>query len=635
VGNTAILKVDILSDFHDKGLRRGNTALAKFGKLAKVGAAAAGVGLVAGATKAVSAASNLAESTNAVNVVFGKSADTITDFGKTAADAAGLSRREFQELAVGTGSLLVNFGYSTQDAADATVTLGQRAADMASVFNTDVGTALEAVNAGLRGETEPLRKFGVNLNDATLKAKALELGLYDGVGALDQNAKAQAAYAVILEQTQAVQGDFANTSGSLANVQRRIGAQFENIAAQVGQALLPAVEAAANWIADVLIPVLRDAAQWLRDNLGPAIDTVRGFLQSFGSTAGETGGQFADAADWIRGKWAELAPKFREWFDRIVSIVTTAVELVRAIIEKVTAVILWVWENFGDEIMAYASFIWDTVVSVIDTALTYIDNLIKFWKAVFTGDWEAAGQAVRNITKALWDFVANLFRRAADTLADIMSGLRQKLVSVMRSVWDAIIQAVRSGISSMVAAIQALPGRMASLFRSAFDRARSVVSSGVSRVVYVVRLLPSQIGRALYGIGSRMYEVGRSIILGMMRGIAAVAGSLVRKVTDVVGGAINAAKRLLGISSPSKVFEDIGRQVAAGMAAGITAGSQSMVAPAVAGMTPTSATSASSLSGRQLAVTVNGTTNPQQTARELAGMIQGARVRTGYAGLAA
>lgn len=602
MGRTAILKVDILSDFNDRGFKKSNGALAKFGSLAKAGAAAAGVALVAGAAKGVSAASNLAESTNAVGVVFGKSSKTITQFGKTAADSVGLSQREFQELATGTGALLTNFGYKNREAADATVVLAQRAADMASVFNTDVGTALEAVNAGLRGETEPLRKFGVNLDDATLKMKAAELGLYDGTGALSANAKAQAAYAVILDQTKKVQGDFANTSGSLANVQRRIGAHFENIAAKVGQALLPAVEKVAQWFADVLIPALSDAATWFRENLGPAIDTVRNLFTGLGDQVGDTGGVFNEVVGWIREKWSELAPKFKEWFDKIGEIISKAAQLIQAVVERVTAIVTWIWENFGDEIMATAEFVWDTLVRIIDFALEHIKGLIDFFTALFKGDWQGMGDALKRITENFGRAVVDILRNMGQWMIDVFRSLKAKAEETIRAMWARMVDAVRRGVTNVLTWVRSLPGRVVS---------------------------------ALASLASRGYQIGRDLIMGMVRGIVSFAGDLVDRVRSVISNAIDAAKRLLGIASPSKVFADIGMQVAAGMAAGLTAGATSLVAPAVAGLVDTSGTSATSLSGRRQTVLVNGTTSPQQTARELAGMIHGARVRTGYAGLAA
>src|SRR3990172_1005878 len=189
----------------------------------------------------ISAASNLEESLNAVNKVFGESANKIHTFGQVTAQAVGLSTREFNQLATVTGSMLTNLGFQSDAAAKETIRLTQRASDMASVYNTDVGTALAAVNSALKGEANPIEQFGVKLNEATIKARAIELGLVGATGAIDQNAKATATLSLIYEQTAKTAGDFAQTSDSLANSQRRAAAAMENAQARLGRVGLPLI----------------------------------------------------------------------------------------------------------------------------------------------------------------------------------------------------------------------------------------------------------------------------------------------------------------------------------------------------------------------------------------------------------
>lgn len=204
-------------------------------------AAAAGAAIVKFAADSVSAASNLDESINAVNKTFGTAADTIESFGQVSAQAVGLSTREFNQLATVTGSMLTNLGFNADAAATETVRLTQRASDMASVFNTDVGTALAAVNSALKGEANPIEQFGVKLNDAAVRARAVELGLAETTAAVDANGKATATLSLIYEQTNKTAGDFAQTSDGLANSQRRAAAAMENAQARLGKAVTPAL----------------------------------------------------------------------------------------------------------------------------------------------------------------------------------------------------------------------------------------------------------------------------------------------------------------------------------------------------------------------------------------------------------
>ncbi|HKE79053.1 MAG TPA: phage tail tape measure protein [Solirubrobacteraceae bacterium] len=193
-----------------------------------------------GAKKAIDAASDLAESQNAVRVTFGRSAKAVLDFSEKAATKAGLSMREFNELVTPVGASLRNAGLGADEAAKSSIALTKRAADMASVFNTSVPEALQAIQAGLRGEADPLERFGVGLSDAAVKAKAAAMGLKTQHGELDAHAKAQARMALLMEQTNRLQGDFENTSDGAANQQRILHAQMENVSAELGKALLPA-----------------------------------------------------------------------------------------------------------------------------------------------------------------------------------------------------------------------------------------------------------------------------------------------------------------------------------------------------------------------------------------------------------
>lgn len=173
-----------------------------------------GVGIMA--KKVAGDASDLAESQNAVSVVFGKSAGVVHNFAKGAAKEAGLSMADLNTLVVPVGAGLRNVGFSADQAANSSVALARRAADMASVMNTSVPEALAAIQAGLRGEADPLERFGVGLNEAAVNAKAVSMGLADTTAAVSPNAKAQARLALIMEQTNKYAGDFAKTSGSMA-----------------------------------------------------------------------------------------------------------------------------------------------------------------------------------------------------------------------------------------------------------------------------------------------------------------------------------------------------------------------------------------------------------------------------------
>ena len=208
-----------------------------------VGAFAAGavVGVI---KKMIDASSDLSETMSKSKVVFGEHSDAMSEWAGSLASRLGQSKASALDAAAGFASMFHVLGVGETKAAGMSKHLVELASDMASFHNTSVEQALEAIGSGLRGEAEPLRKFNVLLNDATLKAEAMKMGLYDGKGALDLSTKAQAAYNVILTQSAVVNGDFENTSDGLANSLRIMKAEVTNLSAELGDNLVPAALAA-------------------------------------------------------------------------------------------------------------------------------------------------------------------------------------------------------------------------------------------------------------------------------------------------------------------------------------------------------------------------------------------------------
>lgn len=216
-------------------------------------------------------AKNAVESTNKAAVVFGKSFEGIRILGENSAKAMGLTKSEALDAAATFGNLFRALGSTEGSSAFLSAGLTQLGADLASFNNTSLEEALTAIRSGLVGETEPLRKFGVNLNDATLKAKALEMGLYLGKGNLDAYARSQAAIALIYEQTTLAQGDFKRTAGETANQLKIAGASIKNFFGAILANILPAVKVGLNGFTSTLDVLTK----FVRGDVSGALKTVR------------------------------------------------------------------------------------------------------------------------------------------------------------------------------------------------------------------------------------------------------------------------------------------------------------------------------------------------------------------------
>lgn len=278
-----VLNVEILGEYKNltKATQGAQTTIGKLGKkFADVGKSiakiAGGIGLGIGAAvasqikPAIDAASDLGEATNAVNVAFGDAAKGILALGDNAAKGLGLSKTELFGISTQFSSFAKQIAGEGGNVVQVVDEIATRGADFASVFNLDVSEALEKFQSGLAGQSEPLRKYGIDLSAATVQQYALENGIWDGTGAMTESEKVMARYGSLMEQTNITAGDFANTSDSLANQQRIVQATFEDLRAEVGEKLLPVMNDIFGFILEELIPAFEDFWAALMDPNGEA-----------------------------------------------------------------------------------------------------------------------------------------------------------------------------------------------------------------------------------------------------------------------------------------------------------------------------------------------------------------------------
>ena len=238
----------------DKLMKATRMAGIGFGALAGVA-----VGAAAALKPMIDKAASMEESLSKNRVVFGESSKAIEAFAETSLHSFGVTERAALEATGVIGTLGTAMGMTASDSAEMATTLVGLAGDMSSFNDASVEETLTAIQAGLRGEAEPLRRFGVLLDAATLKAKALQKGIITSTKeALTPQQKALAAYAVILEQTTVQMGDFERTADSATNQSKLLAGEWDAIQTQIGTALLPAFTAVVTHLNDEVMPSLRE-----------------------------------------------------------------------------------------------------------------------------------------------------------------------------------------------------------------------------------------------------------------------------------------------------------------------------------------------------------------------------------------
>ncbi len=195
--------------------------------------------LAALGTAAVKAASDYEENLNKVDVAFGKNADSVKEWAKTATEAFGLSESHALEATALFGDMGTSMGLSTKKAAEMSISLAGLAGDLASFKNISQDQAFKALESVFTGETESLKKLGVVMTQTNLEEFASRHNkVYKE---LSESEKVMLRYEYVMSKTKNAQGDYARTADGTANSIKTFREEVNNLMVAIGQHLLPVI----------------------------------------------------------------------------------------------------------------------------------------------------------------------------------------------------------------------------------------------------------------------------------------------------------------------------------------------------------------------------------------------------------
>lgn len=223
---------------------------------------------------AIGVASDLNEVQNVVDTTFGTDgAIKINEWARNAAESFGESELQAKQFTSTLGAMFKSMGVGQADMEEMSMSLAGLAGDMASFYNLDPTEAFEKLRSGISGETEPLKQLGINMSVVNLEAFAMSEGITKSYQEMTQAEQATLRYQYIMSATADAQGDFADTSDSLANQQRILQLEVQTLAAEIGQDLMP--------IAQEILTIARDGIQWISENK----DALEGLAAAAGVAA--------------------------------------------------------------------------------------------------------------------------------------------------------------------------------------------------------------------------------------------------------------------------------------------------------------------------------------------------------------
>jgi hypothetical protein len=222
-----------------------------FSGIAKLAAA---VGLQHAISEVVQLASDANETANILEQVFGaEGAKQVQDWSEVMGASMGRSKYDLRDFAGRLGAVIDPMVQNKKRAQEMATSLTALSVDLGSFFNASDSDALHALQSGLTGEYESLKRFGVVLNDVTLQTYANAHGISKKVTAMSIAEKTEMRYGFIMQSTANAQGDAARTSEGFANSTKALSASIKDLATDMGMSVMPKIEKLIHVARDVLV----------------------------------------------------------------------------------------------------------------------------------------------------------------------------------------------------------------------------------------------------------------------------------------------------------------------------------------------------------------------------------------------
>ena len=497
--------------------------------------------LVGGFSSATNAASDLNETINKSAVIFGDMGYEVYQWSEGAATSLGMSQSAALAAAAGFGDMFSQIGFGQKQAADMSQTVVQMAADLGSFSNLDTADVTDRISAAFRGEYDSLQAVIPNINAARVESEALAATGKKSAKSLTAQEKAAAVLAIVQKDGARAMGDFARTSDGVANKSKILAARVEDAKAKFGALLLPVRSLVIDGFMRMLdfLPRLGPMFSRVGAFFAPVVAKLRDFFAALGSGVGA--GPLADLLSWLRGTFlpgvlavveslrgwyaqafaivsqfvagmmtrlAPLMPTVRSIFSTIGQIVSGTMQLVQAVIQRVTQLVGLIWSNWGGHIMSITSSLISGVLGIIRPGLEMVRGIVQLVLSLVKGDWSGAWSALKLI---------------ASSALGLIKGIVSGAMGLLRSILSAAMDAARA------------------IFSRGWSLIKSAASSGASAVLDVVRGIPGRVTSALGSLGSLLWSKGAELIQGLIDGIM----SKVHAIGDAMGSIASKIKGFL------------------------------------------------------------------------------------------
>jgi len=454
------MKADLANLKGAEGLSSMSTQMADFGtKMQNIGQSMMSVGqklttsltipIAAAGAAAVKLGSDLEESTNKVDVVFGEMSGTVKEFASNATEAFAISEGKALEMAGDFGAMATSMGLSKSEAAKLSTEMVGLAGDMASFHNKSTEVAANSLKGVFTGETEALKQFGVAMTQTNLEEFAAKQGkVYNQ---MDQGDKIMTRYQYLLESQKDAIGDASRTMDGFAGSTRKLKAALENAGAALGEALIPVITPMiqvltklAQKFAELPAPVQTFIAILLTvvASVGPVIFIIGTLMNSLGSIITTTPlivakfAQMGEAVLALAADFEFLNLSAAPWL-AIAAAVVVAGAAIAYKWDDISAAAVKLGTKVSEAFSQFSSAN-DVLISMIRG---FTDKVVEAFKALPRKIVEALREAVAEIKQAFADMISNAKQSGKDFVQGFVDGIKsrvQKIIDAVKDIADTI-----------------------------------------------------------------------------------------------------------------------------------------------------------------------------------------------------
>jgi tape measure domain-containing protein len=492
---------------------------------------------------------------------------SISDIRNVTAQLAANGVQGFDKLAEAAGNLNAVAGGNAQTFSSVGMVLTQTAG--AGKLTTENWNQLADAIPGASGKLqEAMLKNGAytgNFRDAMEKGEIsaeefnqaiMDLGMTD--------AAKQAA-----TSTSTIEGAMGNLEASVVGVGTTILDQFKgpltsgiSMLAQrisglsgVFTGLVQTVGPILSQIGTTFQTAFQPVVGMVQSQLLPALNPLMSALQNIGNAIMPI---ITAAIQTIAPVLSTIVSNIGQTMSVIATAVTPVINNIAALIQAVLPVIQSAFQSWGSTIQGVINTVFPFIQTVITSVMNVVNAIISTVLAAINGDWSGVWEGIKNIASSIWDGIKSIVSGAINAVSGVISSVLNGISGIFSSVWNGI----RGSVSS------------------AWSGITSAVSSGVSSMMSFITSIPSRIMGVFSGAGSWLLSAGQNIIQGLINGITNAIGGAISAVKNAVSGIIDGAKSMLGIHSPSKVFDrEIGRMIPAGLGRGVSENERAATRP--------------------------------------------------------